>query len=95
MGLILVESGIIGPERAFLETAGRVCSPGSKGRPSRRRGGKLTQQDDRNRQMAAMRERLTRLSEASLRINESVLVKWQGRREPMLAAPLGSAGVFG
>ena len=32
----------------------------------------MTQQDDRDRQMAAMRERLSRLSEASLRINESL-----------------------
>ena len=46
--------------------------PRLEGPASRRRGGKLTQQDDRDRQMTAMRERLTRLSEASLRINESL-----------------------
>ena len=40
----------------------------------------MTQQDERDREIAALRDRLSRLSEASLRINESLHLDEQRAR---------------
>ena len=48
---------------------GRRRTPGS---PQPDQGGKMNQADELPRENAALRERLSRLSEASLRINESL-----------------------
>ena len=61
--LILPLSGTIGPE-GRLHLAGYPATTGEEKN--------LTQPDERDQQIASLRDRLSRLSEASLRINESL-----------------------